>query len=247
MTTSATAHVSIQNHILAALPRKEYEHLLPALKTVRLAQGAVLYETGDTIRHAYFLLSGMASLLSITEDGLTVEVGMIGNEGVCGIPVILGFNTAPYEITVQITADALEIKTEALKEEFNRSESLRNLLLRYTNTLLCQIAQSAVCHRFHTAEQRLCRWLLTIRDHAHSDTFHLTQESTSQMLGVPRTYVTMMAGEIQRKNLIRYARGKITITNHQGLEAASCECYRMVKEDVGGFLDARIPNTKFWS
>ncbi|MGI8656715.1 MAG: Crp/Fnr family transcriptional regulator [Pyrinomonadaceae bacterium] len=208
------------------------------MKPIHLVQGTVLYEPGDTIHRAYFLLSGIASLLSVTEDGLSLEVGMIGNEGIVGIPLILGFNKAPYEVMMQITADTLEIKADVLKREFNRSEGLRNLLLRYTHALLCQIAQLAVCNRFHTVEQQFCRWLLTSRDRVHSDTFHFTQEFISQMLGVPRTNITMTAGELQRKNLIRYTRGNVTITDHQGLEAASCECYRVMKEEIGGFLDA---------
>jgi len=161
---------------------------------------------------------------------------MIGNEGMAGIPVILGCNTAPYRLMVQIATNALEVKANVLKREFNRSGNLHDLLLRYTHALLCQIAQSAVCNRFHTVEKRLCRWLLISRDRVHTVTFPLTQEFISHMLGIPRTHVTMTARRLQRKNLIRYARGEITIVHQQGLESASCECYRIVKEEVGGFI-----------
>jgi CRP-like cAMP-binding protein len=228
----------IENRLLAALPRAEYEHLLPALKPVRLTQGTVLYEAGDTVRQAYFLMDGMASLLSITEDGSTVEIGMIGDEGMVGLPLILGFDKAPYRVMMQMTANGLELKAGTLKSEFHRGGTLHDLLLRYTHTLLCQIAQSAVCNRFHTVEKRLCRWLLISRDRVHSNTFPLTQEFIAQMLGVPRTHVTMTAAGLQRKNLIRYTRGKISIVDPRELEAAACECYRIVREDLDGFLNA---------
>lgn len=238
MPLSVAPSISIENHLLAALPHGEYEHLRAALKPIRFAQGTLIYDAGDIIRRAYFLTGGMASLLSITEDGSTIEVGLIGNEGIVGIPIILGFNIAPYQVVAQIAADALEIKTEALKEAFNRGEKLHDLLLRYTHALLCQIAQTVVCNRFHTTEKRLCRWLLISHDRVHSATLPLTQEFIAQMLGIPRTHVTMTMANLQRKNLIRCTRGKITIVDPQGLEAAACECYRVVKEEIGNFLDA---------
>lgn len=238
ISSASVPRLSIQNRLLAALPRAEYEHLLSVLKPVHLVKGAILYEDGDAVPQAYFLMGGMASLLSTTEDGSTIEVAMVGNEGMIGIPVILGFNIAPYRVMVQIAGDALEIKTDLLNGEFNRGGNLHNLLLRYTHALLCQIAQSAVCNRFHTVEKRLCRWLLISHDRVHSNTFPFTQEFISHMLGIPRTHVTMTAASLQRKNLIRYKRGEVIIVNQQGLEAAACECYRVVKEKVGGFLDA---------
>lgn len=238
MPVSAAPSISIENYLLAALPHGEYERLRTALKPIRIAQGTVIYDASDIISRAYFLIGGMASLLSITEDGSTIEIGVIGNEGMVGIPIILGFNTAPYQVVAQIVADALEIKTEALKEAFNRGEKLHDLLLRYTHVLLCQIAQTVVCNRFHTTEKRLCQWLLISRDRVHSATLPLTQEFIAQMLGIPRTHVTMTMANLQQKNLIRCTCGKITIINHQGLEAAACECYRIVKEEIESFLDA---------
>lgn len=236
MTTSKADPGRLENRLLAALPSVEYAQLLPALKPVRLVQGTVLYEAGDTVRRAYFLMDGMASLLSITEDGATVEIGMIGDEGMVGIPLILGFNKTPYRVMMQMTANGLELNADTLKREFDRGDTLHDLLLRYTHALLCQIAQSAVCNRFHTVEKRLCRWLLISRDRVHSNTFPLTQEFISQMLGVPRTHVTMIAAGLQRKNLIRYTRGKISIVDAHELEAAACECYGIVSQELGGFL-----------
>jgi CRP-like cAMP-binding protein len=234
---SSPSRFSGQNRILAALPHQDYEHLLPALKRVRLDSGAVLCEIGDVMRQAYFPLSGIISLLSITEDGSTIEVAAVGNEGMIGLPLILGSSMTPYRVLVQLTTDVLKIAPDALAREFRSGGNLHKLLLHYTHTLLCQLAQSAVCHRFHTVEQRLCRWLLASRDRVHSDRFPLTQELISHMLGIPRTNVTMTAQRLQRKNLIRYKRGEIIIVDQQGLETASCECYRVVKAEVSGFLD----------
>jgi CRP-like cAMP-binding protein len=205
---------------------------------VRLPAGRVLCEAGGGIRHLYFLKGGMASLLSLTEDGHSVEVGMIGNEGVVGLPAVLGIDTAPYRVVMQLPANALRIKADALRAEFNRGGRLQKLLLHYTHTLLTQIAQSAACNRYHTMKARLCRWLLVSRDRAHTDTLQLTQEFLSQMIGAPRTRVTLVARDLQRAGLIRYSRGQITILDKRGLEAKSCECYRIVKEQISHFLAA---------
>lgn len=226
------------NRLLAALPPAEYERLQPALVPVRLVKGQFLYLFGDTVHYCYFPFGGTVSILSTTEDGDTVEVAMIGNEGMAGIPSVLQVSKAPYQVMVQVEAEGLRIRAEVIAREFNRVGVLHSLLLRYTHGLLCQIAQSAVCNRFHTVKQRLCRWLLITRDRVHSDTFLLTQEFIAHMLGVPRTNVTMTAGALQRKNLIRYTRGRITIVNQQGLEHAACECYRLVKTEVDKHLAA---------
>lgn len=226
------------NHLLAALPREEYSRFAPRLEMVRLPAGRVLCEAGGGIRHLYFLKGGMASLLSLTEDGHSVEVGMIGNEGVVGLPAVLGIDTAPYRVVMQLPANALRIKADALRAEFNRGGRLQKLLLHYTHTLLTQIAQSAACNRYHTMKARLCRWLLVSRDRAHTDTLQLTQEFLSQMIGAPRTRVTLVARDLQRAGLIRYSRGQITILDKRGLEAKSCECYRIVKEQISHFLAA---------
>ena len=226
------------NGLLSALPREEYERLSPHLEVVRLTPGKILYNAGDVVRHAYFPKGGMISLLSITEDGRTVEVGMIGSEGMSGIPIILRCSEAPYQVMVQLAGNALRIRGGALREEFDRGGKLQELLLRYTHSVLVQVAQSAACNRFHTVEQRLCRWLLVSRDLVQTDTLNLTQEFLSHMLGVPRTSVTMIAGTLQNEGLVRYRRGRITILSRKGLEAASCECYRRVREGISNFLVA---------
>lgn len=238
MSTSPFRHESMNNRLLSALPREEYERVLPSLEQVELQPGKILYEATDTVRYSYFLLSGMVSLLALTENGSIIEVAMIGNEGLAGIPAVLGIYKTPYRMMVQIRGRAMKIRGDSLRAEFGRGGRLHDVLLRYTYTLLTQISQSAVCNHFHTAEQRLSRWLLVARDRTHSDEFHLTQEVISHMLGIPRTHVTMRAGALQQRRLIRYSRGKITITDLRGLEAASCECFRTVKEEISGFLAA---------
>lgn len=226
------------NGLLSALPRAEYERLSPHLELVRLTPGKILYNAGDVVRHAYFPRGGMICLLSTTEDGRTIEVGMIGSEGMAGIPIVLRSGAAPYQVMVQLAGNALRVSGNALREEFNRGGKLQDLLLRYTHSLLIQVAQSAACNSFHTMKARLCRWLLVSRDRTHTDTLQLTQEFLSQMIGAPRTRVTMVAHDLQRAGLIRYSRGKITILDKRGLEAKSCECYRVVREQINHFLAA---------
>lgn len=231
-------HPPINNLLLSALPRDEYARLASAFQPVRLLRGVVLYEIGSAIRYAYFLTSGMVSLLSMTKDGKTVEVGMIGDEGLVGVPIILGMSTAPYRITVQIPTTAVRVKAALLRDEFNRGGALQNVLLKYSHMLIVQLSQSALCNRFHTSEERLCRWLLISRDRTRSNTLNLTQDAISQMLGVPRTGVTLTAGVLQKRGLIRYSRGRIIITDPRSLETAACECYGIVREEFEHFLAA---------
>jgi CRP-like cAMP-binding protein len=226
------------NGLLSALPRAEYERLSPHLELVRLAPGKILYNAGDTVRHAYFPKGGMICLLSTTEDGRTIEVGIIGDEGMAGIPIVLRSGAAPYQVMVQLAGNALRISGNALREEFNRGGKLQDLLLRYTHALLVQVAQSAACNSFHTVKERLCRWLLVSRDRVQTDTIHLTQEFLSHMLGVQRTSVTQIASALQKEGLIRHSRGRITILDRRGLEVASCECYRRVQEGISNFFVA---------
>lgn len=238
MSSSKGREVSFDNRLLAALPREEYARLSPHLELVRLTPGQTIYHMGDTVRHAYFPKGGMLSLLSTTESGRTIEVGMIGNEGMAGIPVVLQTCVAPYQVIVQLPCNALRIRGEALSEEFNRGGRLQSLLLRFTHTLLTQIAQTAACNQFHNVEKRLSRWLLVSRDRVQTDTINLTQEFLSYMLGVPRTSVTTVARALQGRGLIRYSRGKIVIIDRAGVEAASCECYRLVREGIRDLLAA---------
>ena len=222
----------IRNRLLAALPHDEYIRLQPHLELVQLSNRRTICEVGDFIRHAYFLNSDMGSLLALTQSGATVEIAMVGNEGMLGIPVILGNHRTPYEIMIQLPGDGMKIKTNIIRAEFKRGGALQDLLHNYTHALFTQITQSAVCNRFHKVEKRLCRWLLIAHDRVEADTFHLTQEIISFMLGTPRTGVTMAAGALQDSELIRYKRGKITILDRPGLEQAGCECYRVVAESL---------------
>lgn len=238
MLTLKPRDTTLDNRLLAALPRLEYERLLPYLELVRLTPRKILYDVGDTVRHAYFPKGGMISLLSITQDGRTIEVGVVGNDGMTGLPTILRCNVAPYQVMVQFAGNALRIRADALRAEMSRSGQLQAVLLCYTHALLIQIAQAAACNRFHTVEARLCRWLLVSRDRLLTDTLPLTQEFLSHMLGVPRTSVTAVARTLQERKLVRYSRGKIVILNPAGIERHSCECYRLVRNEIEHFLVA---------
>ena len=233
---------TLGNKLLAALPANEYERLSPHLESVHLPKGKIIYHAGDEVRNAYFINEGQASLLSITREGATIEVAMVGNEGMIGIPSILRSHRMPYEVMVQLPVKtALRVRAGVIREEFNRCGKLQDLLLRYTQVLLSQITQSAVCNRFHSSEQRLARWLLISNDIAKSGTFFLTHEFLSHMLGTTRTGVTMAAGALQHKDLIRYSRGKMTILDRDGLEDASCECYEVIKEELDTFIERKGP------
>ena len=228
----------IRNQILATLPRSEYERLMPVLEQKRLAKGQVLYEVGDTVRSAYFIQSGVVSFLSVTRDGDTIEVGMVGPEGIVGIPSLLRRSKAPLQALVQIPGEALAVGGDVLRREFKRGGELQDLVLCFTHTLVTQIAQAVLCNHFHTTEERLSRWLLATRDRIEGDTFLLTHEELSHMLGTPRTGVSKAAGALQDAGLIRYKRGKIMILNRKGLERAACDCYRVISEETKRFVAA---------
>ncbi len=230
--TAISAKVSVQNRLLGALLREQYERLRPKLQPVQLPRGRVIHEAGDLADYAYFPLSGVISLLSSTEAGEVIEVGMVGNEGTTGIPVITHAQEMPYRAVVQLPIEALRTDARVFRDEFIRGGQLHNLVICYTHSLFAQIAQSAVCNRFHTMEQRFCRWLLCMHDRVPSDTLELTHEIISNMLGAQRAVVTGVAGGVQKAGLIKHSRGSITIVDRKGLEAASCECYRTVKHQV---------------
>jgi CRP-like cAMP-binding protein len=211
---------------------------LPDLETVRLPQNKVLYDAGGIIRYAYFIQGGMVSLLSVTARGEAVEVGMIGNEGLAGLPLVFNVDTSPFQAIVQLPCNALRIRSAALKAAFDRGGKLHDLLLRYAHSLLFQLCQSATCNRYHTMEARLCRWLLICQDRTFSDTLPLTQEFVANMIGGPRTSVTAIAVKLQRMKLIRYNRGKVVILDRRLLEAAACECYGVVAEEMNRLLVA---------
>jgi CRP-like cAMP-binding protein len=232
------AHFFAANRLLAGLLPPDYTRLRAVLEPVRLSKGVVLYEVGDSVRYAYFLTSGMVSLLAVTDAHAVVQVAMVGDEGVVGIPAFLRVNVMPYRVTVQLPTTALRIRASVLSAEVSTCGALTDALLRYLHMLVTQITQSAVCNRYHTIEERLCRWLLLSRDRAHSEVLPLTQETLAHMLGVQRTGVTAAAGSLQRAGLLSYRRGKIHILDAPGLKVMACECYRVVSEEIGQFLAA---------
>jgi CRP-like cAMP-binding protein len=218
---------AIANRLLAALSPEEYRRLTEGSERIRLPKGRILIEAGSKVQHAFFPLSGTASLLSMTESGKVVEVAAVGSEGMIGLPAVLGEGISPYQVAVQLHCEAVKVRAGRLRAEFDGGGRLHELLLRHALGLLTQVTQAAACHRFHTVGQRLAHWLLSTRDRADSDTFQLTQEYLSHMLGVPRTSVTALAVAMRNAGLIHYGRGKITVIDGLKLEASSCECYRI--------------------
>jgi CRP-like cAMP-binding protein len=221
----------ILNRLLAALPRKEYQRLLPELEEVTLTFSDVLYQAGDAIRHVYFPNDSIISLLAEVGTSSTLEVGIVGNEGMAGLNVFMGVDASRYRALVQGAGTAMRMKAAALRKEAGRVGSLHSLLHRYTHSLLTQVSQSAACNRFHLVEARLARWLLMTHDRMKTDDFRLTQEFMSNMLGVRREGVNKAAGMIQKQNLISYSRGHVRILNRAGLEAITCQCYAIIKNE----------------
>ncbi|GAB3252619.1 Crp/Fnr family transcriptional regulator [Chitinimonas naiadis] len=230
-----------QNHVLAALTAEEYERLLPHLTLVALTLGEALSESGGHMQYLYFPLDTIVSLLYVMEDGATAEIAVVGNEGVLGISLFMGGETATSRAVVQSTGHAYRIATQPLMQEFNRASTLQRLLLRYTQALIAQMSQTAVCNRHHSVDQQLCRWLLLSLDRLHTDELDMTQELISNMLGVRREGVTEAAGKLQGAGLIQYSRGHIKVLDRAGLEARSCECYQVVKTEYDRLLPVVIP------
>lgn len=230
------AKVKVRNRLLGALSAEEYGRLAPRLQPVVLPRGEVLYDAGDRANLVYFPLSGVVSLLSTTQAGEMVEVGMVGNEGTTFIPVITHAQELPYRLLIQIPGDALQCDAEVVRDEFIRGGKLHSHLICYAHSLFAQITQSAVCNRFHTTESRFCRWLLCMHDRVESDTLPLTHEIISNMLGAERAHTSRTARALQNAGLISYKPGSITILDRQGLESASCECYQVVKQQVTNCL-----------
>jgi CRP-like cAMP-binding protein len=234
--------MSIANSVLAALPRKLYQRLHASLALVTLEFGTVLSEPGDPIRHVYFPNNGVVSLLTLVEGRLALEVGLVGREGMVGIPLALGIGVSPVRALVQGAGTALRMNAARFRKELRKNPPLQGELYRYTNTLMAQITQTAACNRFHTVNARLARWLLMTRDRMQSAHIHLTHEFLSHMLGVRRVGVTEAASALQRKKLIEYSRGDIDILDHRGLEAASCRCYELVRNMNDG-----APRVQAWN
>ncbi|NDJ17866.1 Crp/Fnr family transcriptional regulator [Myxacorys almedinensis] len=218
-----------QNQILSALPAEEYQRLLPHLEVVDLPIRKVLFGSGDRIEYVYFPHRSIISLVTILDDGATVEVGLVGNEGMAGVEVFLDDAIATNQAIVQVADSATRLPASVLKAEFNRCETLQKLLLHYMNALFFQVSQGAACYRRHPIEERLARWLLMVSDRVGSDEITLTHDFISQMLGTRRAGVTIAAGALKQAGLIRYHRGNIMILEHQQLEEVACECYQLTK------------------
>jgi len=239
MPLTAKLNPPVENRLLAALPKKEYQRLLPELERVSLPFAEILYEPGDTIRHVYFPNDSIVSLLSVVAERSTLEVGIVGNEGMAGIPVFMGVGVSRNRALVQGAGTAMKMKAAALRAASEQTGALHRLLQCYTHSLLTQVSQSAACNRFHMVEARLARWLLMTHDRLRSDEFRLTQEFMSNMLGVRREGVNKAAGTLQQNRLISYSRGHLRILDRAGLEAVSCECYRVVREESDGLSISR--------
>lgn len=231
-----TRHTPVQNHLLAALPPDELECLLPNLELVPLPLGEVLYESGNQLRHVYFPTDSIVSLLYVLTNGSSAEIAVVGNEGLIGVALFMGGETMPNRAVVQSGGHAYRLRGQLLKQEFNRVAEMQHLLLRYTQALLTQMAQTAVCNRHHSVDQQLCRWLLLSLDRLPSNELRMTHELIANMLGVRREGVTEAAGKLQCAGLIHYSRGCITICDRPGLEARACECYRVVKKEFDRLL-----------
>jgi CRP-like cAMP-binding protein len=225
-----------QNHLLAALPAAEFERLAPHLELVPLLLGDTLYEPGGQLQHVYFPTTAIVSLLYIMESGVSAEMAGVGNEGVLGISLFMGGETTPSSAVVQTAGHGYRLPGRVLKTEFNRGGPLQRLLLRYTQALVTQMFQTGACNRHHSIEQQLCRWLLLTLDRMPTNELIMTQELVANALGVRREGITEAAGNLQRAGIIRYRRGHISVIKRAGLEAGSCECYAVVKKELGRLL-----------
>jgi CRP-like cAMP-binding protein len=221
-----------QNNILDALPAEERERLFPHLTLVEMPLGMVLYEAGEALRHIYFPTDSIVSLLYVMKDGASAEIAVVGNEGAIGVSLFMGGETTPSRGIVQSAGSAYRLSGRRLKQEFERHGQLLHVLLRYTQSLITQMAQTAVCNRHHSIDQQLCRWLLLSLDRLPSNRLNMTQELIANMLGVRREGVTGAAGKLQDLGVIHYSRGRITVLDRPKLEQLSCECYAVVKQET---------------
>lgn len=233
----------LKNHLLSALPESEYERVKQKLEFVTLDLGQVLYESGDPLARAFFPTTAIVSLLYIMESGSTAEIGVVGNDGILGVSLFMGGETTPNRAIIQSAGNAFAIKSADLKEEFTRGGVFQKLMLRYTQALMTQISQTAVCNRLHPIDQQLCRWLLLSHDRLNSDKLVMTHDLISNMLGVRREGITLAAQKLAVKKLIKNVRGTITVLDRQGLEEAVCECYKVVNDEYNRLLGRGISRT----
>jgi CRP-like cAMP-binding protein len=236
-----------QNHLIAALPASEFERLAPHLELVKLKLGEVLYESGGQLEHVYFPTNSIVSLLYVMLNGSSAEIAVVGNEGVLGISLFMGGETTPSRAVVQSAGHGYRLPAQRLKMEFARAGPMMHLLLRYTQALITQMSQTAVCNRHHSIDQQLCRWLLMSLDRLSSNELKMTQELIANMLGVRREGVTEAAGKLRDAGIIEYSRGQITVLDQQKLEQRVCECYAVVKKEFDRLLSDIPPGRAFRS
>jgi CRP-like cAMP-binding protein len=229
-----------ENSLLAALPDPEWQRWEPLLQRVDMPLGEVLYESGATLAHVYFPTTSIVSLLYVMENGASAEIAVVGNEGIVGISLFMGGESTPSRAVVQSAGHGFRLNAQLMKDEFERAGAVLHLLLRYTQALITQMSQTAVCNRHHSLDQQLCRWLLLSLDRLRGNELAMTQELIANMLGVRREGVTEAALKLQEAGLISYARGHITVLNRAGLEKRTCECYAVVKREYGRLLPERL-------
>jgi CRP-like cAMP-binding protein len=235
-----TRQCSLPNNLLAALHANEHERLSAHLEPVQLRLGEVIYESGGELRHVFFPTTAIVSLLYLMENGASAEIAVVGNDGIVGIALFMGGESMPNRAVVQSAGHAYRLNGEILKEGFRRGGALQRLLLRYTQALLTQMAQTAVCNRHHSVDQQLCRWLLLSLDRLPTNELAMTQELIANMLGVRREGVTEAAGKLQKAGLIQYSRGHISVLDRPGLERQACECYQVVKKETDRLLPYEV-------
>jgi len=232
------------NRLLAALPAQVLDRLRPDLKPVAMPLGKVIYESGAELEHVYFPVPGcIVSMLYVMEDGASAEIAVVGDEGMVGIALFMGGGTTPSRALVQSAGQAFQLKGDLLKKEFERHTELQHVLLCFTQALITQMSQTAVCNRHHSLDQQLCRWLLLCLDRLSTNELTMTQELIANMLGVRREGVTEAAGKLQAQGLIHYSRGHITVLDRPGLEARVCECYAVVRKEYDRLLPPRTPGS----
>jgi CRP-like cAMP-binding protein len=233
-----------KNFILASLPPDELETLQPYIRVAWMTPEDLLYRANETVEYLYFPVTAMLSWIATTNEGERVEVGVVGWEGIVGVPEMLDYKIAPFTAEVELPGDVLRIRADRFKQSFNRVPSIQKLLFRYTYTTLAQLAQSSVCNRFHTVEERMNRWLLMAHDRCESDELMLTQEILAGMIGARRPAVNIVTGNLQKAGFIRAERGKITVLDREGMEQSACECYRVIRQAFDRFIEQTVdPNS----
>jgi CRP-like cAMP-binding protein len=229
----------VGNYILASLPENEFLNLKPHLQTVSLSPETLIYQINEPIEYIYFPTTSMLSWIATTSEGERVEVGVVGWEGIVGVQELLGYQISPFTVEVELPGEALRVRTDKFRVQFNESPLMQRILFHYTYTALTQLAQSSVCNRFHTVEERMSRWLLLAHDRCAGDELSLTQEILAGMIGARRPAVSIVIGNLQKAGLLRSERGRITILDREGVEQTACECYRVIREAFEKFINGK--------